>query len=104
MEYPKFSFRRAPEIATRLEEEATNLELTTSELVHEIVTTSALTALVALVVAVMLLRAYFFRLAFLADFLSRSDLIGLLTESACKSENSPASWGLRNKEGVRSNS
>jgi sulfate permease, SulP family len=39
----------------------------------------ALTALVALVVAVMLLLAYFFRLAFLADFLSRSALIGLLT-------------------------
>ena len=66
-------------IATRLEEEATNRELTTSELVREIVTTSAATALVALVVAVMLLLAYFFRLAFLADFLSRSDLIGLLT-------------------------
>jgi MFS superfamily sulfate permease-like transporter len=39
----------------------------------------ALTALVALVVAVMLLLAYLFRLAFLADFLSRSALIGLLT-------------------------
>jgi SulP family sulfate permease len=39
----------------------------------------ALTALVALAVAVMLLLAYFFRLAFLADFLSRSALIGLLT-------------------------
>ena len=39
----------------------------------------ALTALVALVVAVMLLLAYFFHLAFLADFLSRSALIGLLT-------------------------
>jgi hypothetical protein len=39
MEYPKFSFRIAPEIATRLEEEATNRELTTSELVREIVTT-----------------------------------------------------------------
>jgi predicted DNA-binding protein len=39
MEYPKFSFRIAPEIATRLDEEATNRELTTSELVREIVTT-----------------------------------------------------------------
>ena len=39
----------------------------------------ALTALVALAVAFMLLLAYFFRLAFLADFLSRSALIGLLT-------------------------
>ena len=39
----------------------------------------ALTALVALAVAVMLLLAYLFRLAFLADFLSRSALIGLLT-------------------------
>jgi hypothetical protein len=39
MEYPKFSFRIAPEIATRLEEEATKRELTTSELVREIVTT-----------------------------------------------------------------
>ena len=39
MEYPKFSFRIAPEIATRLEEEATNRELTTSELVREIVRT-----------------------------------------------------------------
>jgi hypothetical protein len=38
MEYPKFSFRMAPEIAARLEEEATNRELTTSELVREIVT------------------------------------------------------------------
>jgi predicted DNA-binding protein len=38
MEYPKLSFRIAPEIATRLEEEATNRELTTSELVREIVT------------------------------------------------------------------
>ena len=35
----------------------------------------ALTALVVLVVAVMLLLAYFFRLAFLADFLSRSALM-----------------------------
>jgi hypothetical protein len=39
MEYPKFSFRIAPEIATQLEEEASNRELTTSELVREIVTT-----------------------------------------------------------------
>jgi predicted DNA-binding protein len=39
MEYPKFSFRIAPEIATKLEEEATTRELTTSELVREIVTT-----------------------------------------------------------------
>jgi hypothetical protein len=39
MEYPKFSFRIAPEIATRLEAEATNRELTTSELVRQIVTT-----------------------------------------------------------------
>ena len=39
MEHPKFSFRIAPELATRLEEEATNRELTTSELVREIVTT-----------------------------------------------------------------
>jgi hypothetical protein len=39
MEYPKFSFRIAPEIATRLEEEATTRALTTSELVREIVTT-----------------------------------------------------------------
>ena len=39
MEYPKFSFRIAPEIATRLEEEATNCELSTSGLVREIVTT-----------------------------------------------------------------
>jgi MFS superfamily sulfate permease-like transporter len=39
----------------------------------------AMTQLVALVVAVMLLLAYLFRLAFLADFLSRSALIGLLT-------------------------
>lgn len=38
-----------------------------------------LTALVALAVAVMLLLAYVFRLGFLADFLSRSALIGLLT-------------------------
>ena len=35
----------------------------------------ALTALVVLVVAVMLLLAYFFRLALLADFLSRSALM-----------------------------
>jgi hypothetical protein len=39
MEYPKFSFRMAPDITTRLEAEATNRELTTSELVREIVTT-----------------------------------------------------------------
>jgi predicted DNA-binding protein len=39
MEYPKFSFRIAPEIATRLEEEASTRELTTSQLVREIVTT-----------------------------------------------------------------
>jgi hypothetical protein len=39
MEYPKFSFRIAPEIGTKLEEEATKRELTTSELVREIVTT-----------------------------------------------------------------
>ena len=39
MEFPKFSFRIAPEVATRLEEEASNRELTTSELVREIVTT-----------------------------------------------------------------
>jgi MFS superfamily sulfate permease-like transporter len=38
-----------------------------------------LTSLVALAVAVMLVLAYTFRLAFLADFLSRSALIGLLT-------------------------
>jgi sulfate permease, SulP family len=38
-----------------------------------------LTGLVALAVAVMLLLAYVFRLGFLADFLSRSALIGLLT-------------------------
>ena len=38
-----------------------------------------LTALTALVVAVMLLLAALFRLGFLADFLSRSALIGLLT-------------------------
>jgi len=38
MEYPKFSFRIAPEIARSLEEEATNREVTTSELVREIVT------------------------------------------------------------------
>ena len=38
MEYPKFSFRIAPEVAAKLEEEATNRELTTSELVREIVT------------------------------------------------------------------
>jgi sulfate permease, SulP family len=38
-----------------------------------------LTALVALGVAVMLLLAYVFRIAFLADFLSRSALVGLLT-------------------------
>src|SRR5215831_16470987 len=38
-----------------------------------------LTALVALGVAVMLLLAYAFRIAFLADFLSRSALVGLLT-------------------------
>src|SRR5262249_41368409 len=38
MEYPKFSFRIAPEIGTKLEEEASNRELTTSELVREIVT------------------------------------------------------------------
>ncbi len=38
-----------------------------------------LTALTALVVAVMLLLAAVFRLGFLADFLSRSALIGLLT-------------------------
>ena len=39
MEYPKFSFRIVPEIGTKLEEEASNRELTTSELVREIVTT-----------------------------------------------------------------
>ena len=39
MESPKFSFRIAPEIGTKLEEEATKRELTTSELVREIVTT-----------------------------------------------------------------
>jgi hypothetical protein len=39
MEYPKFNSTIAPKIATRLEEEATNRELTTSELVREIVTT-----------------------------------------------------------------
>jgi len=39
MEYPKFSFRIAPEIATKLEKEATDRELTTSKLVREIVTT-----------------------------------------------------------------
>jgi hypothetical protein len=39
MEYPKFSFRISPEIGTKLEEEATKRELTTSELVREIVTT-----------------------------------------------------------------
>ncbi|HEY1493127.1 MAG TPA: hypothetical protein VGF49_01230 [Candidatus Solibacter sp.] len=39
MEFPKFSFRIAPEIATRLEEEATNRKLTTSEVVREILTT-----------------------------------------------------------------
>jgi hypothetical protein len=39
MEYPKFSFRIAPEIATKLQEEATTREQTTSELVREIVTT-----------------------------------------------------------------
>jgi hypothetical protein len=39
MEYPKFSFRIAPEIGTKLEEEATKRDLTTSELVREIVTT-----------------------------------------------------------------
>ena len=39
MEYPKFSFRIAPEIGTKLEEEAAKRELTTSELVREIVTT-----------------------------------------------------------------
>jgi hypothetical protein len=38
MEYPKFSFRIALEIGTKLEEEASNRELTTSELVREIVT------------------------------------------------------------------
>src|SRR5215469_11019268 len=38
-----------------------------------------LTALVALAVAAMLLLAYVFRIAFLADFLSRSALVGLLT-------------------------
>jgi len=38
-----------------------------------------LTGLVALVVAIMLVLAYVFRLGFLADFLSRSALIGLLT-------------------------
>ena len=38
MEYPKFSFRIAPEIARSLEEEATSRELTASELVREIVT------------------------------------------------------------------
>jgi len=40
MEYPKFSFRIAPEIGTKLEEEAAKRELTTSELVREIVTTT----------------------------------------------------------------
>ena len=40
MEYPKFSFRIAPEVAAKLEEEATNRELTTSELVREIVTST----------------------------------------------------------------
>jgi len=39
MEYPKFSFRIAPEIGAKLEQEATTRELTTSELVREIVTT-----------------------------------------------------------------
>jgi len=39
MENPKFSFRIAPEIGTKLEEEAAKRELTTSELVREIVTT-----------------------------------------------------------------
>jgi predicted DNA-binding protein len=39
MEYPKFSFRVAPEIGMRLEEEATKRDVTTSELVREIVTT-----------------------------------------------------------------
>ena len=39
MEYPKFSFRIAPEVGTKLEEEASKRELTTSELVREIVTT-----------------------------------------------------------------
>ena len=39
-EYPKFSFRIAPEVAAKLEEEATNRELTTSELVREIVTST----------------------------------------------------------------
>ena len=40
MQYPKFSFRIAPEVAAKLEEEATNRELTTSELVREIVTST----------------------------------------------------------------
>jgi SulP family sulfate permease len=39
----------------------------------------ALTSVVALAVAAMLLLAYVFRIAFLADFLSRSALVGLLT-------------------------
>ena len=39
MEYPKFSFRVAPEIGMRLEQEATKRDVTTSELVREIVTT-----------------------------------------------------------------
>ena len=38
-----------------------------------------LTAVVAIVVAAMLLLAFVFRIAFLADFLSRSALVGLLT-------------------------
>jgi hypothetical protein len=38
MEHPKFSFRIAPEIGTKLEEEATKRMLSTSELVREIVT------------------------------------------------------------------
>ena len=39
MESPKFSFRIAPEIGTKLQEEATKRMLSTSELVREIVTT-----------------------------------------------------------------
>ena len=39
IEHPKFSFRIAPEIAKKLEEEATELDPTTSELVREILTT-----------------------------------------------------------------
>jgi MFS superfamily sulfate permease-like transporter len=41
------------------------------------------TSLVALVVAGMLALARVFRLGFLADFLSRSALIGFLTDSGC---------------------